>query len=186
MERDVEKGEGERVPAGETEGTGGRGASVGAPKDSTALLIGDDETAPGAVDSHLIGAKDRFSELGIPLISRCLAFQGLDIDPYLRYALQVDVANVMKELGELLGLESSEAGVSQSASRSQPALPKDVKSFDAEGKVLRSQFFFQVLCVVLSCALVCIGFMKSLGVYGTGSLGRITASLCAKVCAVRR
>ena len=65
MERDDEKEEGESVPAGETEGTGGRGASVGAPKDSTALLIGDDETAPGAVDSHLIGAKDRFSELGI-------------------------------------------------------------------------------------------------------------------------
>jgi len=86
----------------------------------------------------------------------------------------------------LLGLESSEAGVSQSASRSQPALPKDGKSFDAEGKVLRSQFFFQVLCVVLSCALVCIGFMKSLGVYGTGSLGWITASLCTKGCAVWR
>ena len=83
---------------------------MGAPKDSTALLIGNDEMAPGAVDSHLIGAKDRFSELGIPLISRRLAFQGLDIDPYLRYALQVDVANVMKELGELLGLESSEPG----------------------------------------------------------------------------
>jgi len=109
---------------------------VGAPKDSTVLLIGDDEMAPRAVDSHLIGAKDRFSELGIPLISRRLAFQGLDIDPYLRYALQVDAADVMKELGELLGLESSEAGVSQSASRSQPALPEDVESFDAEGKVL--------------------------------------------------
>jgi len=133
LERDDEKEEGERVPAGETAGTGGRGASVGAPKDSTVLLIGDDETAPGAVDSHLIGAKDRFSELGIPLISRRLVFQGLDIDPYLRYALQVDAADVMKELGELLGLESSEAGVSQSASRSQPALPEDVESFDAEG-----------------------------------------------------
>ena len=39
--------------------------------------------------------------------------------------------------------------------------------------------------MALSCALVCAGFMKSLGAYGTGSLGRITASLCAKVCAVR-
>ena len=140
MERDVEKGEGERVPAGETEGTGG-GASMGAPKDSTALLIGDDETAPGA--------KDRFSELGIPLISRRLGLKGLDIDPYRRYALQVDVADMMKELGELLGLESSEAGVSQSASRSQPALLEDVESFDAEGKVLWSQFFFP--CCVWFC-----------------------------------
>jgi len=40
--------------------------------------------------------------------------------------------------------------------------------------------------MALSCALVCAGFMKSLGVYGTGSLVRITNSLCAKVCAVRR
>ena len=40
--------------------------------------------------------------------------------------------------------------------------------------------------MALSCALVCAGFMKSLGVYGTGNLDRITASLCAKVCAVRR
>jgi len=31
---------------------------------------------------------------------------------------------------------------------------------------------------------VCVDFLKSLGVYGTGNLGRITASLCAKVCAV--
>ena len=108
--------------------------SVGAPKESVFLAI-DDEKAQEAdgTSSHLIGARDRFSELGTPSISRCLAFQGPDIDPYLRYALQVDVANVMKELGELLGLESSEAGVSQSASRSQPALPEDVESFDAEG-----------------------------------------------------
>jgi len=117
---------------------------MGAPKDSTVLLAVGDETAQEVVgaSSHLIGAKDRFFELGIPLISKRLAFQGPDIDPYLRYALQVDVANVMKELGELLGLESSEAGVSQSVSRSQPALPEDVESFDAEGKVL---FFFWLL-----------------------------------------
>ena len=51
----------------------------------------------------------------------------------------------MKELGELLGLESSEAGVSQSVSRSQPALPEDVESFDAEGKTSLVLFFFWLL-----------------------------------------
>ena len=108
-----------------------------APKESVLLAI-DDEKAQEVegTSSHLIGARDRFSELGTPSISRRLAFQGPDIDPYLRYALQVDVANVMKELGELLGLEPPETGTSQVVSKSQPALPEDVESFDAEGKVL--------------------------------------------------
>ena len=112
----------------------------GPPKDSSVLLAIDVEKAQGdeGTSSNLIGARDRFSELGTPSISRRLAFQGPDIDPYLRYALQVDVANVMKELGELLGLEPSETGTSQVVSKSQPALPEDVESFDAEGKVLQS------------------------------------------------
>ena len=95
-ERDVDR-EGENSPAGGSEGSGGREGSMGAPKDSTVLLAVGDETAQEVVgaSSHLIGAKDRFFELGIPLISKRLAFQGPDIDPYLRYALQVDVANVM-------------------------------------------------------------------------------------------
>ena len=114
------------------------------PKDSIVFQAGEDDKAQGTAgaDVHLVEAKDHFSEIGTFPISRRLAFQGPNIDPYLRYALQVDVANVMKELEELLGLESSEAGVSQSVSRSQPALPEDVESFDAEGKVL---FFFWLL-----------------------------------------
>ena len=49
---------------------------------------------------------------------------------------------------------------------------------------VRSCFSFGCcMTAALSCSLVCAGFMKSLGVYGTGNLGRITASLCAKVCA---
>ena len=109
------------------------------PKDSSLLVSGEEnrvrvlETVGAA--SHLIEAKDRFSELGIPLISRRLAFQGSDIDPYLRYAIQVDVATMVKELGELLGLESSKAGISsQAASKTKPALPEDVESFDVEGE----------------------------------------------------
>ena len=113
---------------------------MGAPRDSIALLTSEDDKAQGTVGAggHLIEAKDRFSKLGTSSISRRLAFQGPDIDPYLRYALQVDVANVMKELGELLGLEPLEIGTSQVVSKSQPALPEDVESFDAEGKVLQS------------------------------------------------
>jgi len=133
----------------------------------------------------LIEAKDRFSELGTISISRRLAFQGPDIDPYLRYPLQVDVASVMKELGDLLGLEPSEAETVGVASRNQPALPGDVENFDAEGTALWPCFLLDlVFCAVLSCVLVCVGFMKSLGVYGIGNLGRITTSLCSKVCVV--
>ena len=91
----------------------------------------------------------------------------------------------MKELGDLLGLEPSEAETAGVASRNQPALPGDVENFDAEGTVLWPCLLLGlVFCAVLSCVLVCVGFMKSLGVYGTVNLGRITASLCAKVCAV--
>ena len=126
-----------------------------------------------------------FSELGTFSISRRLAFQGPDIDPYLRYPLQVDVAYVMKELGDLLELEPSEDEADGFTSRDQPALPGDVENFNAEGTALWPCFLLDlVFCAVFSCVLVCVGFMKSLGVYGTGNLGRITASLCAKVCAV--
>jgi hypothetical protein len=129
---------GEEVPAGGSEGAGERGVSMGAPKDSTILLTSEGDKAQETVrdSSHLIKAKDRFSELGTPLISRRLAFQGPDIDPYLRYALQVDVASMVKELGELLGLDPSETSTSQAALKGQPALPEDIESFDAEGKVL--------------------------------------------------
>ena len=84
----------------------------------------------------MVEAKDHFSELGTFSISRRLAFQGPDIDPYLRFPLQVDVASVMKELGDLLGIEPSEAETAGVASVSQPALPEDVENFDAEGTSL--------------------------------------------------
>jgi len=157
-----------------------------APKDSIAFQAGEGDKAQGTAgaDGHLVEAKDRFSELGTFSISRRLAFQGPDIDPNLRFPLQLDVASVMKELGDLLELEPSEdeAGV---ASRDQPALPGDVENFDAEGTALWPCLLLGlVFCVGLSCVLAFVGFMKGLGVYGTGNLGRITASLCAKVCDV--
>ena len=43
---------------------------------------------------------------------------------------------MVKELGELLGLDPSETSTSQAALKGQPTLPEDIKSFDAEGKVL--------------------------------------------------
>ena len=91
----------------------------------------------------------------------------------------------MKELGDLLELEPSEDEAAGVASRDQPALPGDVENFDAEGTALWPCLLLGlVFRAVLSCVSACVGFMKGLGVYGTGSLGRITASSCAKVCAV--
>ena len=131
----------------------------------------------------MVEAKDHFFEIGTFPISRHLAFQGPDIDPYHRFPLQVDVASVMKELGDLLELEPSEDEAAGVASRDQLALPGDVENFDAEGMALWPCLLLGlVFCVGLSCVLACVGFMKGLGVYGTGNLGRITASLCAKVC----
>ena len=83
--KDVDREGGKNVPVGASEDAGGKSDSMGAPKDSTILLAIDDEKAQEAegASSHLIGARDRFSELRIPSISRRLAFQGPDIDPYL-------------------------------------------------------------------------------------------------------
>ena len=151
-ERDDDNQEGEKFPLDKFEGTGAMYAPKEVLKDSGLLLSGDEggvrvlDTTRAA--SHLIEPKDRFSELGIPLISRRLAFQGPDIDPYLRYAIQVDVASMVKELGEMLRLDPSEAGTSsQVSSRTQPALPEDVESFDVDGKLLSAWFslFFPVL-----------------------------------------
>lgn len=43
-----------------------------------------------------------FTELGRVLLSRHLPFQGPDIDPYLRCALEVDVAKLMTELNVMI------------------------------------------------------------------------------------
>jgi hypothetical protein len=118
---DQEEGDehGEKIPLDGLEGAGAEDAPKEVPKDSSLLVSGDEDRVRVletiGPTSHLIEAKDRFSKLGIPLISRRLAFQGPDIDPYLRYAIQVDVASMVKELGELLGLEPSETETSSQA-----------------------------------------------------------------------
>jgi len=173
-EKDDDMERGKEVPIGGSKGADGKDDFMGGPSDSIALQTGEDDKAHGTagVDGHLIEAKDRFSELGTFSISRRLAFRGTDIDPYPRYPLQVDVASVMKELGDLMGLEPSEAETAGVASTNHPALPRDVKNFDAEGTTLWPCFLLDlVFCAVFSCVLVCVGFMKSLGVYGAGNLG---------------
>ena len=129
---------GEEVPTGVADGTDGRNDFVVAPSDPVGLRTGKggevQRTTGG--DDHVVEVRDRFSDLGTFSISKHLAFQRPDSDPYLRYPLEVDVASVMKELGDLLGLEPSEAETAGVASVSQPALPEDVENFDAEGTSL--------------------------------------------------
>ena len=187
LEKDDDRDGVKDILTGGSQGADGRNDLMEAPKDSIAFQAGEDDKAQGTAgaDVHLVEAKDHFSELGTFSISGRLAFQGPDIDPNLRFPLQLDVASVMKELGDLLELEPSEDEAAGVALRDQPALPGDVENFDAEGTVLWPCLLLGlVFCAVLSCVLACVGFMKGLGVYGTGSLGRITASLCAKVCAM--
>ena len=80
---------------------------------------------------------DKFSELGTSLIPRRLSFQGLDVDPYLWYAIEVDVVNMVLVLGELLELGPAGAGTSAHGGLgAQSPLPEDVESFDSEGECI--------------------------------------------------
>jgi len=105
---------------------------------------GSPRMAEGSVDPTT-EARDKFWELGTPLISRCLAFQGPDIDPYLRYAIEVDVECMVQELGALMGLDSLSDGTSsRAATSSRPALPENVVSFDSEGMMLGRLLSLQI------------------------------------------
>ena len=86
-EKDDDMERGKVVPTGGSKGDDRKDDFMGAPSDSIALQTGEDDKAQGTagVDGHLIEAKDWFSELGTFSISRRLAFQGPDIDPYLWY-----------------------------------------------------------------------------------------------------
>ena len=53
------------------------------------------------------GDYEHFSELDGVLLPRPINFQGPDIDPYLRCALEVDTANMMIELGGVIGKGTS-------------------------------------------------------------------------------
>jgi hypothetical protein len=76
-----------------------------------------------------------FTELGTILTTRHLPFQGPDIDLYLQYALEVDPAKSMTELGGLISEGLSEAKLSALAEASSGAggLPEEFESFDVEG-----------------------------------------------------
>jgi len=134
---------GEEVPTGVADGADGRNDFVVAPSNPVGLRTGKggevQRTTGG--DDHVVEVRDRFSDLGTFSISKRLAFQRPDSDPYLRYPLEVDVASVMKELGDLLELEPSEDEAVGVASRDQLALPGDVENFDAEVRPSGLVFF---------------------------------------------
>jgi hypothetical protein len=63
-----------------------------------------------------------------------LPFQGPDIDPYLRLVLEVDVAELMSELGGVLGGPSvSEATAQAGTSAQTRGLSEKLEDFYVEG-----------------------------------------------------
>lgn len=75
-----------------------------------------DEEGNGAGDDGLQLHGDRglpnFLEVGKVLPTRCLRFQGPDIDPYRQCAVGLDVAKVMTKLSGLIGEGPSRAAAS--------------------------------------------------------------------------
>jgi hypothetical protein len=109
---------------------------------------GDDGTAPGEARLPEEHVPRSFTEQGKILMTHCLPFQGPDIDPYLRYALKVDVAKLMTELGGIIGGPSSTEASAQAANSSQPAAFLESLSI-LTLKVIASTFLFILDLVVL-------------------------------------
>jgi len=123
-----------------------------ASEDPVGPTTGEDDVnyqrvSKGFVDPT-IEVRDRFSKLGTPLISRCLAFQGPNIDPYLRYAIEVDVANMVQGPEKLLDLDSLGAGTSsQAAVGAQLLFPNMLRTL-----MPRVSFWCQVFqCILGHC-----------------------------------
>ena len=74
--------------------------------------------------------QDRFDELGGILLPRPIKFQGPDIDPYLPWVREVDVATMMVTLSH--EIEFGSAGV---------PLPSRGTSSAVEGQQLEKEFF---------------------------------------------
>ena len=83
------------------------------------------------------GDYEHFSELGGVLLPRPVNFQGPDIDPYLPWVREVDIASMMASLSEEIGLDTtgtllpSGVGSSANAEATQP----EVEHFDVKGNV---------------------------------------------------
>jgi hypothetical protein len=99
--------------------------------------FGGDHEAPlveEKLPEHVHGS---FSKLGKILTTRRLPFQGPDIGPYLRYALEVDVVKLMTELGGIISEGSSNEMSSWAGSSTKPeGLPKEFESFNVGGILL--------------------------------------------------
>jgi hypothetical protein len=111
-------------------GVGGDGATV--PKEAKLT----DEAVPRS-----------FTELGEVLVTHHLAFQGPDIDPYLRYALEVDVANLMTELGGMLGGPGTEGSAEAGTSAQVRGFSEELEYFDDDGCFSRLMIHSCFYCV---------------------------------------
>ena len=125
--------------------------------------------------------QNRFDELGGVLLPRPLDFQGPDIDPYLPWVREVDVATMMAELSHEI-----EAGAAK-----EP-LPSLGASSNAEEQHLEKEFFdikgifvyFCKVCVVSyfdGSVISWVGFKKELEGYGTGDHGQVVTAMNTKV-----
>ncbi|XP_039777187.1 uncharacterized protein LOC120644603 [Panicum virgatum] len=138
------------------------GASVSLPEVSVSAPVEGEDTVKAdrspRVSPPLEGHNTQhFSELGRISTPRRLMFQGPDIDPFLRYALEVDIVKWMIELrGITGGLGAHGASASATSSSQAMTLPMEFENFDVEE------------------------FQRGLSMYSTEYLGRITTSLCLK------
>jgi hypothetical protein len=133
-----------------------------------ATLMGEDAQEDGQY---------RFNDLGGILLPRPIYFQGPDIDPYLPWVCEVDVATMIAMLSHEIEFGSAEVPLpSQTASAvEERQLEKEL--FDVEG----NSVCFGGMCVVDCVTVVLfVGFQKELKAYGTGDLGRVVEAMNAK------
>ena len=121
----------------------------------------------------------RFNELGGILLPRPLNFQGPDIDPYLPWIREVEVAEMIAELSH--EIEFGPTKVPLPSEGTSSAIEKhhlEKEFFDVEGTF----FFVVVVCTLLVCltAIAYASFKSGLEAYGTGDLGRMVAAMNAK------
>ncbi|KAG2562483.1 hypothetical protein PVAP13_8KG234704 [Panicum virgatum] len=161
------------------------GASVSLPEVSVSAPVEGEDTVKAdrspRVSPPLEGHNTQhFSELGRISTPRRLMFQGPDIDPFLRYALEVDIVKWMIELrGITGGLGAHGASASATSSSQAMTLPMEFENFDVEGSC--REFIFVLLSQALFFDFICDAeFQRGLSMYSTEYLGRITTSLCLK------
>jgi hypothetical protein len=118
-----------------------------------------------------------FNDLGAILLPRPVNFQGPDIDPYLPWVCEVDVATMMATLNHEIEFGSTEVPLPSQTASAVEGQQMEKEVFDVEGNFV----CFGEMCVV-GCvtAMLFVGFQKELEAYGTGDLGRVVAAMNAK------